>query len=187
MGQAIPTQHPAVVLRSHHRQLRGLLGVLMFAVVGLTIAVVILATDDDRDLSAGSANTPSALTLQEQRWSAYDEAAGALTPKQLADIYSSGSVAPVARYDGGPEEGTRGVVSAPQPGVRYDGGPDEGTAALTQRSAPATFDPNSIKSAPGVRYDGGPEEGSRGALSQTAAAGTRYDGGPDEGSRGSGQ
>jgi hypothetical protein len=36
-------------------------------------------------------------------------------------------------------------------------------ASLIQRSAPATFDPNSIKSAPGVRYDGGPEEGSRGA------------------------
>jgi hypothetical protein len=161
MGQAIPTQHPAVVLRSHHRQLRGLLAVAMFAVVGLTIAVVILATDDDRDLSVSSANTPSALT-------------------------SSGSVAPGARYDGGPEEGTRGVVSAPHPGVRYDGGPDEGTAALTQRSAPATFDSNSIKSPPGVRYDGGPEEGTNGALSATAAVGTRYDGGPDEGSRGSG-
>jgi hypothetical protein len=78
------------------------------------------------------------------------------------------------------------VVSAPHPGVRYDGGPDEGTAALTQRSAPATFDPNSIKSPPGVRYDGGPEEGTSGARSATAAAGTRYDGGPDEGSRGSG-
>jgi hypothetical protein len=186
MGQAIPTQHPAVVLRSHHRQLRGLLAVAMFAVVGLTVAVVILATDDDRDLSAGSANTPSALTAQEQRWSAYNEAIGALTPKQLADAFSSGSVAPGARYDGGPEEGTRGIVSAPHPGVRYDGGPDEGTAALIQRSAPATFDPNSIKSPPGVRYDGGPEEGTRGALSQTAAAGTRYDGGPEEGSRGGG-
>ena len=168
MGQAIPTQHPAVVLRSHHRQLRGLLAVLMFAVVGLTIAVVILATDDDRDLSAGSANTPSALTLQEQRWSAYNEAIGALTPQQLAAAFGSGSVAPGARYDGGPEEGTRGIVSAPQPGVRYDGGPEEGTAALTQRSAPATLDPNSIKSAPGVRYDGGPEEGSRGQLSTPA-------------------
>jgi hypothetical protein len=168
MGQAIPTQHPAVVLRSHHRQLRGLLAILMFAVVGLTIAVVILATDDDRDLSAGSANTPSALTLQEQRWSAYDEAIGALTPQQLAAAFSSSSVAPGLRYDGGPEEGSRGVVSVPQPGVRYDGGPDEGSAALTQRSAPATFDPNSIKSAPGVRYDGGPEEGSPGQLSTPA-------------------
>jgi hypothetical protein len=49
-------------------------------------------------------------------------------------------------------------------GVRYDGGPNEGTAALTKRSAPATFDPNSIKKAPGVRYDGGPEEGTAAVL-----------------------
>ena len=67
------------------------------------------------------------------------------------------------RYDGGPEEGTRGVVPAQQAGVRYDGGPEEGTASLIQRSAPATFEPNSIKSSPAVRYDGGPEEGSRGS------------------------
>jgi hypothetical protein len=48
--------------------------------------------------------------------------------------------------------------SVTQPGVRYDGGPEEGTAALTQRSAPATFDPNEIKNPPGQRFDGGPEE-----------------------------
>ena len=137
MGQAIPTQHPAVVLRSHHRQLRGLLAVAMFAVVGLTIAVVILATDDDRDLSAGSANTASALTPQEQRWSAYGEAIGALTPKQLAAAFSSGSVAPGARYDGGPEEGSADVnpARAPNvdtsPGARYDGGPEEGSADVS--------------------------------------------------------
>jgi hypothetical protein len=77
-------------------------------------------------------------------------------------------------------------VSAPSPagGTRYDGGPEEGTAALTQRSAPATFDHNSIKQPPGQRYDGGPEEGTRGALSSSpssnTAPGIRYDGGPEE-------
>jgi hypothetical protein len=160
MGKAIPAQHPAVVLRSHYRQLRALLAIAMIAVVGLTAAVVILATNDDRDTSAGSATQVSA-------------------PAPTGDT----------RYDGGPEEGTRGVVATRQPGVRYDGGPEEGTAALTQRSAPATFDPNSIKSPPGARYDGGPEEGTRGALSSEASSntvpGTRYDGGPEEGSRGS--
>jgi hypothetical protein len=133
MAHAVPTQHPAVVLRSHFNQLRALLAIAMIAVVGLAAAVVILANDEDRDTTAGSATQVS-------------------TPGSTGDT----------RYDGGPEEGTRGVVSAPQPGVRYDGGPEEGTASLIQRSAPATFDPNSIKSAPGVRYDGGPEEGSRG-------------------------
>ena len=134
MGKAIPTHHPAVVLRSNFNLLRALLAVAMVAVVGLAAAVVILANHDDVDTSAGTAVQVS-------------------TPGPTGDT----------RYDGGPEEGTRGVVSASQPGVRYDGGPEEGTAALTQRSAPATFDPNSIKSAPGVRYDGGPEEGSRGS------------------------
>jgi len=88
MGQAIPNQHPAVVLRSHFQVVRALLAVAMIAVVGLTVAVVVLATDE-RGVSARS-------------------------------------------------------------------------TALTHRSAPATFDPNSIKEAPGVRYDGGPEEGTRG-------------------------
>ena len=134
MGKAIPTHHPAVVLRSNFNLLRALLAVAMVAIVGLAAAVVILANEDDVDTSAGTAVQVS-------------------TPGPTGDT----------RYDGGPEEGTRGVVStAPQPGVRYDGGPEEGTASLTQRSAPATFDANSIKSAPGLRYDGGPEEGSRG-------------------------
>jgi hypothetical protein len=140
MGKAIPAQHPAVVLRSHYRQLRALLAIAMIAVVGLTAAVVILATNDERDTSASSATQVSA--------------------------------------------------PAPTGNTRYDGGPEEGTAALTQRSAPATVDPDSIKSPLGARYDGGPEEGTRGALSSNASSnavpGTRYDGGPEEGSRGSG-
>jgi hypothetical protein len=113
MAQAVPHQHPAVVLRSHFNQLRALLAIALVAVIGLTIAVVLVANDEERDTSAGSA-------VQ---------------------------------------------VTAPSPNgdTRYDGGPEEGSAAsLIQRSAPATFDENSIKSAPGVRYDGGPEEGSRG-------------------------
>jgi hypothetical protein len=134
MAQAVPTQHPAVVLRSHFNALRALLAIAMIAVVGLAAAIVIVATNEDRDTSTGSATQVS-------------------TPGPAGDT----------RYDGGPEEGTRGVIPARQPGVRYDGGPEEGTASLIQRSAPATFDPNSIKSAPGVRYDGGPEEGTRGS------------------------
>ncbi len=50
----------------------------MIAVVGLTAAVVILATNDDRDTSAGSATQASA-------------------PGPTGNI----------RYDGGPEEGSR--------------------------------------------------------------------------------
>jgi hypothetical protein len=120
-----------------------LLAAAMIAVIGLTAAVVVLATDDDRDTSAGSTTQVSAP-----------------------------SPAGSTRHDGGPEEGTRGVVPARQPGVRHDDGPEEGTAALTQRSAPATFDPDSIEEPPRVRYGGGPEEGTRGALSPNAPSNT---------------
>ena len=58
------------------------------------------------------------------------------------DIPNTAPVAPGTRYDGGPEEGTRGPVKdysmnsatgdvgrslAPSPSERYDGGPEEGT------------------------------------------------------------
>ena len=41
---------------------------------------------------------------------------------------------PGTRFDGGPDEGTRGPIAAPPaPGTRFDGGPDEGTRGPTQR------------------------------------------------------
>ena len=126
MGKAISAQHPAVVLRSHYRQLRALLATAMIAVVGLTAAVVILATDDDRDTSANSATQPSA-------------------PGPTGNT----------RYDGGPEEGSRGLVPAQPPSTRYDGGPEEGTRGALSSGV-------SSNAVPGTRYDGGPEEGSRG-------------------------
>jgi hypothetical protein len=126
MGKAIPAQHPAVVLRSHYRQLRALLAIAMIAVVGLTGAVVILATNEDRDTSASSAT-------------------------QVSAPGPTGST----RYDGGPEEGSRGVVPTPPPSTRYDGGPEEGSRGTLSPSAPS----NAV---PSTRYDGGPEEGSRG-------------------------
>src|SRR5918996_4427123 len=55
MGQAIPAQHPAVVLRSRYTQLRTLLAVAMIAVVGLTVAVVILAGEHGSRTTATSA------------------------------------------------------------------------------------------------------------------------------------
>jgi hypothetical protein len=88
MGKAIPTQHPAVVLRSHYRQLRALLAIAMIAVVGLTAAVVILATNDDGDTSVGSATQASA-------------------PR------STGGT----RSDGGPEETAVAAAIALQPAV----------------------------------------------------------------------
>ena len=64
MSQTLSTQHPAVVLRSRYQQLRALLAVAMIAVVGLTVAVVALATQDDSvqgALSAGKSGSVAAL------------------------------------------------------------------------------------------------------------------------------
>lgn len=89
------------------------------------------------------------------------------------------------RYDGGPDEGTRGLVrSGSAPVVRYDGGPEEGGHGITHAGA-ASATP------PATRYDGGPEEGAAGLSarngSSTAASDVRFDGGPEEGSRGLGR
>jgi hypothetical protein len=46
VAQTVSAQHPAVVLRTHYRQLRALLAIAMIAVVGLAVTVVILATDN---------------------------------------------------------------------------------------------------------------------------------------------
>lgn len=103
MSQVIPKQHPAVVLRSHYTQLRALLAIAMIAVVGLTAAVVILATNEGDGTSASSAQPVSA----------------------------SGD-APALRSDGGPEESTRGPFTRSQgatggAALRPDGGPEEST------------------------------------------------------------
>ncbi len=59
MSHTLSTQHPAVVLRSRYQQLRALLAVAMIAVLGLTVAVVVLATSDNAVQSATSADTIS--------------------------------------------------------------------------------------------------------------------------------
>jgi hypothetical protein len=126
MGKAIPTQHPAVVLRSHYRQLRALLAIAMVAVVGLTCAVVILANDTDE-----VGGTSSAAPIGDINYGGFNPATGR---PDSAPLPHQGRVAqpPSIRYDGGPEEGTRGALSSGAassavPGTRYDGGPEEGS------------------------------------------------------------
>jgi hypothetical protein len=109
MGQVIPKQHPAVVLRSHYKAVRALLAAALVAVVALAATTVILATDDiDTKVSVAP---KSAQVLQ-----------------------------PGTRFDGGPDEGTRGIqADVLPPGTRFDGGPDEGTRgpqAYSQWSSP---------------------------------------------------
>ena len=60
MRQAIPQQHPAVVLRSTYKQLRALLAVAMVALVGLSTTVVILANEDNGSTKTASSTASTA-------------------------------------------------------------------------------------------------------------------------------
>jgi hypothetical protein len=102
MGQAVPSQHPAVVLRSHFNQLRALLAVALIALIGLTVAVVILASDDNQ-LSDTSSGAPIGPVNHGGLNPATARPQSAPLPRREAQAPITGS-----RYDGDPEEGTRG-------------------------------------------------------------------------------
>jgi hypothetical protein len=94
MSHQISPQHPTVVLRSHYVHMRTLLVIAMIAVVSLAAVVVILATRDEGTSAASTLSAPTHATQ------------------------SSGTT----RFDGGPEEGTRGALVAPlPPPIRYAG------------------------------------------------------------------
>ena len=117
MGQVIPKQHPAVVLRSHYKLVKALLAVALAAVVALSAAVVILANDDDQ-VSGSSTSAPTAESIN---YGGFNPATGKPDTVQQ-------NLPPGTRFDGGPDEGTRGIQAQPlPPGTRFDGGPDEGT------------------------------------------------------------
>jgi hypothetical protein len=171
MGHAIPKQHPAVVLRSHYNLVRALLGVAMIGLVGLAIALVVVADDDNESASTGAVQAVPAAPPLEQTLPAYPTPApeavspgsdrsysGPAPTRKLDGATDTAPVAPLApgtRYDGGPEEGSRGAIAEPvAPGTRYDGGPDEGSRSpLTSRVAPSDSSPAESRSGPGFRTD----------------------------------
>ena len=93
MAQTVPQQHPAVVLRSHYAHLRVVLVIALIALVAMTVAVVALATSDSSSSTGATTSSPAAITA----------------PGPAGNT----------RYDGGPEEGSRGVV--PISGSNYNG------------------------------------------------------------------
>jgi len=140
MGEAIPRQHPAVVLRSHFNQLRALLVVALIAVAGLTAAVVILANDSDEVSGTSSAKPIESINY----------GSGYVNP---STGYPSATIrpdSPGTRYDGGPEEGSADV-SGSQPRVTQS----QAFPGLAREATAAQADE--------PRYDGGPEEGTRGS------------------------
>jgi hypothetical protein len=93
MSQTVSPQHPAVVLRTHYAMLRNLLAVATIAVVGLSVAVAILAT------THGASSSRAAFTERQS------EAVKMAVPGAQLDHRGLNT-----RPDGGPEKGTRGPL-----------------------------------------------------------------------------
>ena len=104
MGQPIPAQHPSVVLRSHFNLVRTLLVIAIAAVVALAAVVVILANDEDQ-VSGGTA---SARPIESINYGGFNSATGR---PAAAPVVQQQAQTPGTRYDGGPDEGTRGARS----------------------------------------------------------------------------
>ena len=106
MSHELSEQHPQVVLRSRYQQLKALLVLAAITVVSLAAAVVILAVEED-----------GAKTVV---------AAPALTAPVVTDTTTD---TPGLRYDGGPDEGSRGPRLEPTQ-------PTRGSAAHIGRGGP---------------------------------------------------
>jgi hypothetical protein len=108
MAKAVASQHPAVVLRSHYRLMRALLAVAMVAVIGLSVAVVILATAGD-DTGASSA-TP----IESINYGGFNPATGrpdsAPQPQDTGELPARklDGATDTPPHDGGPQESADG-------------------------------------------------------------------------------
>jgi hypothetical protein len=102
MGQAVPGQHPAVVARSQFNLLRALLAAALIAVIGLTVAVVIIASDESQ-----LSDTTSAAPTGHINYGDFNPATGRPEPAPQAKREVQAPVGST-RSDGGPEEGSRG-------------------------------------------------------------------------------
>jgi hypothetical protein len=94
MGQPISTQHPAVALRSHFNAVRAMLVVAVIAVIGLTAAVVILATDDQQQVTGVSRSAPAGQL---------NYGGSGPSESRIAEAIGSGAGSPST---GGPDEST---------------------------------------------------------------------------------
>jgi hypothetical protein len=123
MSNAIPAQHPAVVLRSRYRQLRSLLAVLIVAVLGLSTTVVVLVGDDSETTSTTSSVSRSYPTLNDPFQSRTDQPRTQSRPDESA-VASSISQAGSRSYPT-LNDSFQSQVEQPRP----LGGPDESAVA----------------------------------------------------------
>jgi hypothetical protein len=106
MSHTVASQHPAVVLRSHYQHLRALLAVAIAVILGLTIAVVVLATNSTSS-THGSPATQSAIQANPsaETGAKLDHSGRNATLSQTTD--------PALNYPDAPEPS----ASTPQPSV----------------------------------------------------------------------
>jgi hypothetical protein len=186
MGQAIPRQHPAVVLRSQFNQLRALLAVALIAVAGLTVAVVILANDSDEVSTTSAAKPVESINYGDSKQVNPSTGYPTVPFRQLEHPVQSR--AGDARLDGGPDEGTADVTPA-QP--RTADVPPGQPRVIQRQGSPALVNPSSEAAgdyahgplppaAPAKDYS---KNGATGDYSTEpqAQSGSRADGAPDEG------
>jgi len=101
------------LLRDQRRaKIIALLAVSIFT--ALLVALILVLAGDDSPTSGTEESAPQAT----HQPSAPQSSAASVSP----------NLRPGTRYDGGPEEGTRGPLTEPaSPTSRHDGGPEEGT------------------------------------------------------------
>lgn len=85
MSNTISAQHPAVVLRSNYLHLRALLAIATILIVGLTVAVVVLAINNGSGTTASAAARakPSTVRAQPSVQPNPDEQGAAVSPTPL--------------------------------------------------------------------------------------------------------
>jgi hypothetical protein len=110
MSQTVPTMHPAVVLRSHYRNLKSLLAIALIAIVSLSVTVVMLARDEERAVDS----VPTVAKPDESK------IAAAVSARQLHEQQTT------SRPD---ESRIAAAVGGPQETRPQTGGPDESKVA----------------------------------------------------------
>jgi hypothetical protein len=171
MGVAIPRQPAAVVLRSQFNQLRALLAVALIAVAGLTVAVVILANDNDQAAGTSSARPIESINYGESKY---------LSPSTGGESkYLSPSTGGESKYLS-PSTGGESRYLNPSTGPRaiYR----HGSPALVNQSSEATGDYAHGPLAPPAPTKDYSKNGATGDYSTEpqAKSGSRADGASDE-------
>jgi hypothetical protein len=108
MGRAIPAQHPEVVLRSQFQLVRALLVAATIAIIGLSIAVVIVANDTNQASTSGTASS-----VQSLRYEGFNPGTGRPESAPLPRQHPLPVVPahpPISQYGGGVDEGTSSAV-----------------------------------------------------------------------------